>query len=237
MLNCGQLQTTRKWRMACSRSSRETPMWAQEKLSLQWRILTMYRFLADTEEPTALSILCTKSLFVHETLLPADYPHRNAFFYPNSGILCSRSFICFMSTVHWWSLLQQKWHTQLPQQSRFGVIHAIYQSRHQHNFSLNVWAAIHGDEFIGPVFLPPRLNGNSYLNFLQNELFDYLEDLPVAARQCMWFMHDDAPSHFSVQVRDYLTAQFGNQWIGRGGPVTWPARSPDLNLIDIFETS
>lgn len=25
-----------------------------------------------------------------------------------------------------------------------------------------------------------------------------------------------------------------NQWIGRNGPYLWPARSPDLNLFDLF---
>ena len=27
---------------------------------------------------------------------------------------------------------------------------------------------------------------------------------------------------------------FENKWIGRGGPVAWPARSPDLNRLDSF---
>lgn len=28
--------------------------------------------------------------------------------------------------------------------------------------------------------------------------------------------------------------QFGNRWIGRGGPVPWPPRSPDLTPMDYF---
>ncbi|GFW05095.1 uncharacterized protein TNCV_598891 [Trichonephila clavipes] len=27
---------------------------------------------------------------------------------------------------------------------------------------------------------------------------------------------------------------FGQQWIGRGGPVRWPARSPDLSCLDFY---
>lgn len=29
-------------------------------------------------------------------------------------------------------------------------------------------------------------------------------------------------------VREHLTRRYGDRWIGRGGPVAWPARSPDL---------
>ena len=31
--------------------------------------------------------------------------------------------------------------------------------------------------------------------------------------------------------RNYLNEAFENRWIGRGGPVYWPARSPDLTPI------
>ncbi|EFN69121.1 hypothetical protein EAG_14837, partial [Camponotus floridanus] len=48
------------------------------------------------------------------------------------------------------------------------------------------------------------------------------------------FMHDGAPPHYTGIVREYLTNNFGNKWIGRGGPIPWPARSPDLNPLDFF---
>ena len=47
-----------------------------------------------------------------------------------------------------------------------------------------------------------------------------------------WFMHDSAPAHFHLSVRRYLNRQYGEWWIGRGGPVLWPPRSPDLNPLD-----
>ena len=52
--------------------------------------------------------------------------------------------------------------------------------------------------------------------------------------QNMMFMHDGAPAHFSLLVRNYLNNHYGNRWVGRGGPVTWPPRSPDLNAMDFF---
>ena len=45
-------------------------------------------------------------------------------------------------------------------------------------------------------------------------------------------MHVGAPSHFSRVAGQFLNQHFANKWIGRGGPIAWPARSPDLNPLD-----
>lgn len=50
----------------------------------------------------------------------------------------------------------------------------------------------------------------------------------------MWFMQDGCPAHFAMGVRQSVTAMFGPNWIGRGGPVPWPARSPDLTVMDYY---
>ena len=47
-------------------------------------------------------------------------------------------------------------------------------------------------------------------------------------------MHDGAPTHFSRVVREYLNVRLREKWIGRGGPIQWPARSLDLNPLDFF---
>lgn len=112
--------------------------------------------------------------------------------------------------------------------------HGIIQSRHQQRFSINVWAGIIGDYLIGPVVLPNRLDGLSYLDFLQNGLPPLLEEVPIETRQQMWFMHDGAPAHFRREVREYLNETYHNKWIGRGGPRAWPPRSPDLNPLDYY---
>ena len=46
--------------------------------------------------------------------------------------------------------------------------------------------------------------------------------------------HDGASAHFALDVREYLNNVFPNRWIGRGGPVQWPPRSPDLSPMDLF---
>ena len=46
------------------------------------------------------------------------------------------------------------------------------------------------------------------------------------------FQQDGAPPHWGLRVRGRLDAQFPNKWIGRGGPIAWPARSPDITPCD-----
>ena len=112
--------------------------------------------------------------------------------------------------------------------------HAKFLRSYQNRFSLNVWGGIVGESLLGPHFLPPRLNGDRYLQFLEEALPELLEDLPLALRQRMWYQHDGAPAHFTANVRNYLDRHFPARWIGRGGYVAWPARSPDLTPLDFF---
>jgi hypothetical protein len=47
-------------------------------------------------------------------------------------------------------------------------------------------------------------------------------------------MHDGALAHFSLCAPRHLNARYRGHWIGRGGPIAWPPRSPDLNPLDFF---
>ncbi|KYN39193.1 hypothetical protein ALC56_06619, partial [Trachymyrmex septentrionalis] len=69
-----------------------------------------------------------------QALLPADYPSRIIFSYHNNHL----------------------WLYENP--------HGIIESQHQHKFSCNVWAGIIGDFLLEPIFLPPTLNRNSYID-------------------------------------------------------------------------
>lgn len=111
------------------------------------------------------------------------------------------------------------------------------QVSHQQRFSINVWAGIIVNDYIvGPTILPDRLNRFNYLAFLRNTLPDLLDNagVPPEVRQTMWLHHDGAPAHYALIVREYLNETFPGRWIGRGGPVLWPARTPDLNPLDFF---
>jgi hypothetical protein len=82
---------------------------------------------------------------------------------------------------------------------------------------------------VGPHVLPHWLTGSHYWDFLLHDLPKLLEDVPLAVRAWMWYMHNGAPAHFSRAVRDVLRNIYHCQWIGRGGPTAWPPCSPDLN--------
>jgi hypothetical protein len=48
-------------------------------------------------------------------------------------------------------------------------------------------------------------------------------------------MHDGATTaHFSRQARAFLDATYPDRWIGRNGPIPWPARFTDLNPLDFL---
>ncbi|KAI5728463.1 hypothetical protein M8J77_016534 [Diaphorina citri] len=110
--------------------------------------------------------------------------------------------------------------------------HAFQNVHNQWRFSVNVWAGIVGDNFVGPYLLPARLTEEVYVTFLRETLPVLLEDVPLARRRQMIYQHDGAPAHFARRSREVLDQFFPGNWIGRSGPIPWPARSPDKNPID-----
>jgi len=110
--------------------------------------------------------------------------------------------------------------------------HAIVESNFQLRFSVNVWFAVLDDQVIGPFIFEGRLTGEAFIRFLQEELPQLLEDVPLNKQGHMYFQHDGAPPHFSREVRNFLNCHFPGQWIGCGSPHNWPAGSPDLSPLD-----
>lgn len=171
-----------------------------------------------------------------QALLPEDYPKRVQFCremlrrsrenpqYFNSILWTDeanfrRTGVFNIHNMHYWAVENPR----------------IIRDHHfQHQFGVNLWAGIMNGAIIGPFELPARLRGPDYLNFLQNDLPNLLENVPLAIRAHMWFQHDGAPAHSTRVVRQFLDATFPERWIGRGGTIQWPPRSPDLNPLDFF---
>ncbi|KMQ82698.1 hypothetical protein RF55_22113 [Lasius niger] len=76
-----------------------------------------------------------------------------------------------------------------------------------------------------------KVQGLSESDYPPREAF---YEIPLNIIHRMWFMHDGAPPHFSREARRYLDERFPGRWIGRAGPIAWPARSPDLNPLDYY---
>jgi hypothetical protein len=49
---------------------------------------------------------------------------------------------------------------------------------------------VHNDMLIGPAIVEDRMTGDSYLHFLQNDLPEYLEDVPLDTRRHVYLQHD-----------------------------------------------
>jgi Transposase. len=109
--------------------------------------------------------------------------------------------------------------------------HAIKPRNFQHEFSVNIWLGVYNNCLFGPYILPQRLNSANFLEFLETESANMWEEIPLNLRMRAWFQLDGCPAHFGRNVRNWLNTHFPEKWIGRGGIVAWPPRSPDLTPL------
>jgi hypothetical protein len=87
----------------------------------------------------------------------------------------------------------------------------ILPSHHQQWFSINIWAGICGNNLFRLHMLPNRLTWQNKKAFLENNIPDFLANVLLIIRRVMNFMHDGAPSHFSLTARRYLNQKFPGQ--------------------------
>src|SRR3978361_1541483 len=73
----------------------------------------------------------------------------------------------------------------------------------------SVWGGIVGNYLIGPYFFNDPVNGERYLDFLQNQLQNFLDDVPLEIIRRLWFQQDGAPPHYAAIVRDFLDQDYG----------------------------
>ena len=80
-------------------------------------------------------------------------------------------------------------------------------------------------------FLDSTVNSATYNVILSTTVIPLL--LERRNRNLM-YQQDGAPAHYATGNRDLLDEKIPNRWIGRGGPIAWPARSPDLSVLDFW---
>jgi hypothetical protein len=73
----------------------------------------------------------------------------------------------------------------------------------------------------------------NYLEFLQSELPEKLEDVTLATRIAIYFQLDGAPPHDTRLVMLHLNDTFPKRWIRRGSYINWSPRSPDITPLDL----
>lgn len=102
----------------------------------------------------------------------------------------------------------------------------------QRSPAVHVWMGLSSQGIIGPFFFTQNVNQFTYLEMLRNNAMPAVMSLQNW-EECVW-QQDGAPPHWALSVRAYLREQFGENWIGRDGPIAWPPRSPDLTPCDFF---
>ena len=110
--------------------------------------------------------------------------------------------------------------------------HGTVETNFQHHLSINMWCCILDDMLIGAVNLGDLMTGQNYVDFLQNELINQLEDVLLTSRIAMYFQHDWATSHHTRHVIQHLNDPSPNRWIGHGSTINSPPRYPNLTTLD-----
>jgi hypothetical protein len=83
----------------------------------------------------------------------------------------------------------------------------------------------------GHIFHENTITSAVYLDMLENFLFPQI----VAEVNCLNFQQDGAPACFGAIVRTAVDERFPDPWIGKGGPIIWTSRSPDLSMGFFWE--
>ena len=98
---------------------------------------------------------------------------------------------------------------------------------------LNVWCLISKTQLIGPFYFKNgTVNWENYLSIIQNFFLPEVRRLHKV--HSIIFQQDGTPSHFVIDVRQYLDHRFPPRWIGRGSSIRWSPHSSDLTPLDFF---
>jgi transposase len=100
---------------------------------------------------------------------------------------------------------------------------------------VSLWMGMCGNgAIIGPIFYEHNLNGNGYLNMLEERIIPELRQIHGNRMNRLWWIQDGAPCHRSNVVKQLLTDVFNNRIIALNHVIEWPPRSPDLTPCDFF---
>ena len=124
------------------------------------------------------------------------------------------------------------WGTKIPRENfRQKPFHPVY---------VTVWAAISKLGIIGPYFFEDAHGSHisvmaaRYHHMLQTFFYPTLPNFPGVQMQNQWFQQDGSTSHTALLPRNWLLEKFPGRLISKFSPFNWPARSPDLSVLDFY---
>ena len=97
--------------------------------------------------------------------------------------------------------------------------------------SITCWAMISPHHGIIYHVQHETMNGERYRAILVEKVVPLLSQ---RRNRHQIYQQDGAPAHFASSVRALLDDKLTDRWIGRGGPIQWPPRSPDLAVNDFW---
>ena len=89
--------------------------------------------------------------------------------------------------------------------------------------TLVVWAAIGYGGVVASDLSRETMINERYCQILDSKVIPYFR-----RNADKLFQQDGASPHYSLAARHILNTRLQDRWIGRRGPIEWPARSPDL---------
>ena len=177
----------------------------------------------------------------HE-LFPADHARRLAFCnwflerpprFLESLVIGDEACFCMNSSLSTHNILQYAPRGEKP-------VDFSYEKKDCRQ-KLTVWIGMIGDgTLLGPFFFQQNINGERYLQMINDQIVPVLDERERFRRQQngrfrhLWWAQDGAPPHRSRVVMARLQELFGDRIVALNQPVEWPPRSPDLTPLDFF---
>ena len=93
--------------------------------------------------------------------------------------------------------------------------HAVFIRVHQARFNVNIWGGILGDYLLAPGHHSRPFEWVSLPGIPPEHASAAHTGETLAINREMWFQHDGAPAHFSLQVRAHLNRVYREKWKGR----------------------
>jgi hypothetical protein len=112
--------------------------------------------------------------------------------------------------------------------------HEVGERHFQQRLSVKVLCGVLGDNMIGPHAIEGRVTAPPLQEFCGNWIAVAFWEYASCNTETNVVTTWRRTTVFRQSVNQVLNEDYEGRWIGRNGLMTWPARSPDLNPLQLF---